>query len=68
MQVLLIDDLDGSEADGTVRFALDGTEYEIDLSAGHAGGCDRRWRRMSVPPGGPVAVPGGPPAADAGPR
>jgi nucleoid-associated protein Lsr2 len=37
IQVLLIDDLDGSEADGTVRFALDGTEYEIDLNAGHAG-------------------------------
>ena len=36
VQVLLIDDLDGSEADGTVRFGLDGTEYEIDLNAGHA--------------------------------
>lgn len=36
IQVLLIDDLDGSEADGTVRFGLDGTEYEIDLNAGHA--------------------------------
>jgi hypothetical protein len=36
IQVLLIDDLDGSEADGTVRFGLDGTEYEIDLNAEHA--------------------------------
>lgn len=36
VQTLLIDDLDGSAADGTVRFGLDGTEYEIDLSAGHA--------------------------------
>ena len=36
MQVLLIDDLDGSEAEGTVRFGLDGTEYEIDMTAGHA--------------------------------
>ncbi len=35
VQVLLIDDLDGSEADGTVRFRLDGTGYEIDLNAGH---------------------------------
>jgi Lsr2 len=35
-QTLLIDDLDGSPADGTVRFALDGTSYEIDLSTGHA--------------------------------
>ena len=36
IQILLIDDLDGSEADGTVRFGLDGAEYEIDLNAGHA--------------------------------
>jgi nucleoid-associated protein Lsr2 len=36
IQVLLIDDLDGTEAEGTVRFALDGTEYEIDLNAEHA--------------------------------
>ncbi|GAB2933309.1 Lsr2 family protein [Nonomuraea fastidiosa] len=27
-----IDDIDGSEAEGTTRFALDGTNYEIDLS------------------------------------
>ncbi len=36
MQILYIDDLDGSDADGTVRFALDGTDYEIDLNAKHA--------------------------------
>ena len=36
IQILLIDDLDGSAAEGTVRFGLDGTEYEIDLNAGHA--------------------------------
>src|ERR1700761_3710442 len=36
IQTLLIDDLDGSEADGTIRFGLDGTEYEIDLNAEHA--------------------------------
>jgi len=36
IQLLLIDDLDGSPADGTVGFALDGTCYEIDLSAEHA--------------------------------
>ncbi len=36
VQTLFIDDLDGSEADGTVRFGLDGTEYEIDLNAEHA--------------------------------
>lgn len=31
--VILIDDLDGSEADETIRFALDGVSYEIDLSS-----------------------------------
>jgi hypothetical protein len=36
IQTLFIDDLDGSEAEGTVRFGLDGSEYEIDLNAGHA--------------------------------
>ena len=36
IQTLFIDDLDGSSAEGTVRFGLDGTEYEIDLNAGHA--------------------------------
>ncbi len=36
IQTLLIDDLDGGEAAGTVRFGLDGTEYEIDLSATHS--------------------------------
>ena len=36
IQILLIGDLDGSAAEGTVRFGLDGTEHEIDLNAGHA--------------------------------
>ena len=35
IQTLFIDDIDGGEAAGTVRFALDGVEYEIDLSAEH---------------------------------
>src|SRR5581483_9334532 len=35
VQTLFIDDLDGSEAAGTVRFGLDGTQYEIDLSSTH---------------------------------
>lgn len=34
--VSLIDDLDGSGADETIMFALDGTEYEIDLNAKNA--------------------------------
>jgi hypothetical protein len=36
VQTLFIDDIDGSTADGTVRFGLDGTDYEIDLNAEHA--------------------------------
>ena len=36
IQTLLIDDLDGTAAEGTVRFGLDGTQYEIDLNAEHA--------------------------------
>lgn len=33
IQTLFIDDIDGGEAAGTVRFALDGVDYEIDLSS-----------------------------------
>ena len=36
VQTLFVDDLDGGEAEGTVRFGLDGTGYEIDLSAVHS--------------------------------
>lgn len=36
VQILFIDDLDGGQADDAVRFGLDGTDYEIDLSAKHA--------------------------------
>jgi hypothetical protein len=35
-QVILIDDIDGGDAAETVSFALDGTSYEIDLSAKNA--------------------------------
>jgi hypothetical protein len=34
--VTLVDDLDGSEASGSVSFALDGASYEIDLSDDNA--------------------------------
>jgi hypothetical protein len=36
IQTFFVDDLDGSEAEGTVLFGLDGTQYEIDLSTHHA--------------------------------
>ena len=35
VQKLFVDDIDGSEAEGTVRFSLDGADYEIDLSVAH---------------------------------
>ena len=34
--VLLEDDIDGSEATETLSFALDGSDYKIDLNEGHA--------------------------------
>lgn len=34
--IMLTDDLDGTDADETVTFALDGTSYEIDLNSEHA--------------------------------
>jgi hypothetical protein len=36
VNVVLVDDLDGSDAVETVSFALDGVDYEIDLSDKHA--------------------------------
>lgn len=36
VNVQLVDDIDGSEADSTVEFGLDGANYEIDLSADHS--------------------------------
>jgi hypothetical protein len=37
VNVILIDDIDGSEAAETVSFGLDGTQYEMDLNLRHAG-------------------------------
>lgn len=36
VNIVLVDDLDGSEATETVSFGLDGTAYEIDLNDGNA--------------------------------
>lgn len=36
VQVILVDDLDGGEAEETVSFSLDGVSYEIDLSGDNA--------------------------------
>ena len=36
VKTILIDDIDGSNADETVSFSLDGVTYEIDLNGEHA--------------------------------
>lgn len=36
VQVQLVDDLNGEEAQETVRFGVDGTDYEIDLTTENA--------------------------------
>ncbi len=36
VQVTLVDDLDGSSADETLTFGMDGVTYEIDLSKSNA--------------------------------
>lgn len=36
VEVVLVDDLDGSAAAETIPFGVDGRHYEIDLSAAHA--------------------------------
>jgi len=36
VNIVLVDDIDGSEATETVSFALDGRDYEIDLNADNA--------------------------------
>jgi hypothetical protein len=43
--VEMTDDLDGSKADTTVRFAVDGTAYEIDLSKKNAAKIRRDFGR-----------------------
>jgi Lsr2 len=69
IQTLFTDDLDGSDAEGTVRFGLDGAEYEIDLNAEHAralrDALARYVRAARRAGGGAGAVRGGPPGADA---
>ncbi|GGC93682.1 Lsr2 family protein [Tersicoccus solisilvae] len=36
VKIILVDDLDGGTADETVRFGLDGANYEMDLSTDNA--------------------------------
>ncbi|KRC54000.1 MULTISPECIES: histone-like nucleoid-structuring protein Lsr2 [unclassified Nocardioides] len=36
VNIILVDDIDGSDATQTVNFGLDGANYEIDLNDAHA--------------------------------
>jgi hypothetical protein len=74
IQVLLVDDLDGGDADETVTFALDGAAYEIDLSGSNAAklrdalapfvGHARRTGRNSSRGGSPGRASRGPARVD----
>ena len=68
VQTLFIDDIDGSAAEGTVRFGLDGKEYEIDLTPSMRSSCGTPWRPTRGWPGALAVVPAGLPAAGAGDR
>ena len=37
VNIVLVDDIDGSEAEETITFGIDGANYEIDLNAKNAG-------------------------------
>ncbi len=64
--VILVDDLDGGEATEQVEFSVDGTSYEIDLSARNSARLRealapyisaarrRSGRRPTSPPDGPA--------------
>lgn len=36
VKIILVDDMDGGSAEETIRFGLDGANYEIDLSSANA--------------------------------
>lgn len=36
VNIILVDDLDGTEADETVTFSIDGNDYAIDLTSANA--------------------------------
>ncbi len=76
VNVVLVDDLDDSDATETVTFGLDGVDYEIDLSDEHAAqlrealslyiGHGRRTggRRKSASAAAPKSTAGGASAAE----
>jgi hypothetical protein len=48
VEVLLIDDRDGSGGDGTVRVGLSGSGCEIGGTAGHARALYEVWRAVAA--------------------
>jgi hypothetical protein len=55
IKTILVDDIDGSTADETVAFSLDGINYEIDLNADHAAqlrGAVKEWAAHARKTGG----------------
>ena len=56
VNVVLVDDIDGSDADETVSFALDGVDYEIDLSDKHAGELRDALASTSATPAAPAGA------------
>ena len=58
INIQLIDDLSGEDAQETIRFSIDGADFEIDLSADNAAdlrdtlkGYAAKGRRLRGPPG-----------------
>lgn len=56
--IVVVDDLDGTEGAKTLKFGLDGTNYEIDLSEPNAAGL-RASLAPFVAAGRKVTTPGG---------
>lgn len=66
-QVLLVDDIDGTDASNTVTFGLDGVSYEIDLNDENAAQLRsdlEKWTALARRTGG-RAKRGAAPAGDA---
>jgi hypothetical protein len=59
--VTLVDDLDGTPAEKTVRFGIDGTHYEIDLSSSNARALDELLRPYVAVAGRTTRARGGRP-------
>lgn len=68
VQIILEDDLDGSEATETVAFGLDGSQYEIDLNDKHAAAFRKAMEKYIEKGRRTVARRGRPRAASTAPK